>query len=80
MDKHQQVWVCGRWEGCCDECDEMYAHHSACPFTPPLPPSQVRKVVTALDLTKALLRLLEFMAQYVPAAFLSPGCALNLTR
>ena len=33
-----------------------------------------------LDLTKTLLRLLEFMALHLPHTFLAPACAINLTR
>ena len=38
------------------------------------------QVATTLDLAKTLLRLLEFMAAHIPAAFLSASCTLNLTR
>ncbi|KAG1678277.1 hypothetical protein FOA52_013898 [Chlamydomonas sp. UWO 241] len=39
-----------------------------------------RKAVLMLDLTKSLLRLLEFMAQQLPSGFLGRASSLNLTR
>jgi hypothetical protein len=33
-----------------------------------------------LDLTKSLLRILEFMSMHLPEAFLDPACHINKTR